>query len=115
MMDENFPPRSLLTASLSLFCSHSPLLRTDDKPEKKPATCDRSLLGSELKLSDTAAIFSSHMQIELLQTTPTLEILQQSWAFLLPLLESYGNAKSGNILIFVVKPTDRVFGGADWI
>lgn len=56
-MDENFPPRSLLTASPSLFSSHSPLPRTDDKAAKRPATCDRSLLGSELDLSNTAAFF----------------------------------------------------------
>lgn len=57
VMDENFPPRSLLTASLPLFPSHSSLPRTDDKAEKRPATCDRSLLGSEPDLSNTAAFF----------------------------------------------------------
>lgn len=115
MMDENFPPRSLLTASPPLFSSHSPLPRTDYKAEKRRATCDRSLLGSELDLSNTAAFLSPHIQIELLQTTPTLEILRQSWAFPLPRQGNYGNAKSLNVLIFLMKPPDKVFGGADWI
>lgn len=77
---------------------------------------DRQLVDHcELNLSNTAAFFSPHMQIEPFQTTPTLEILQQSWASPLPLQENYGNANSVNVLIFVRKLPDRVFRGADWI
>lgn len=38
--------------------------------------------------------------------TRDTQMLQQSWAFPLPLQENYGNAKSVNVLTFMKKPAE---------